>query len=160
MSISATQPSQLTTAERDEFIAFVLKAGEVGAATLSNLVDQAVTLVTLRDGQTLIGTAGIKRPNEGYRRKQFVKAKVEGLIDAYPLELGWVHVHSDHRDKQHSSELVKKALEAVPGRALYATTKSPKMERTLIRHGFAVQGDPYPSKENSTAKLTLFVRPA
>ena len=160
VGIRATEPSKMTTAEKHEFIAFVRKAGEVGAATLPNLVDHAVALVTLRDGQTLIGTAAIKKPNDGYRRQQFIKAKVEGLTDAYRLELGWVHVHPNHRHKGHGHALVAKAVEAVPGQGLYATTKNDEMRPILEAYDFAVQGIPYPSEQNSAAKLALFVRPA
>ena len=160
MSIRVTQRSQMTTAERDEFIAFVRKAGEVDPATLPDLVERAPALVTLHDGQTLIGTAAIKRPYDGHRRGEFEKAKVGELADEYPLELGWVHVHSDHRGNGHGPALVAKAIAAVPGQRLYATTKNDKMKPILEAYAFAVQGDPYSSKEDSTAKLTLFVRPA
>jgi GNAT superfamily N-acetyltransferase len=160
MSIEATKPSDMRRVERDDFIAFVRTAGEVDPATLPNLVDRAVVLVTLREGEALIGTAAIKKPNEGYRRQQFSKANVEALTNAYALELGWVHVHPDHRKKGHGHALVAKAVEAAGGEALYATTKNEKMRPLLEANGFSIQGSPYPSVQDPTAKLTLFCRPA
>lgn len=143
------------------YIAFVLTAGEVNAATLPDLVEQAVALVTLHDGETLIGTAAIKNPYEGHRSREFRKAGCEDQADAYSLELGWVHVHEDHRGQKYGYALVEEAMRSVGHRAVYATTKNNGMRlKVLPRYGFVRTGKDFPSTLKPDEKLSLFTRVA
>lgn len=158
MIVRAAKPSELTTKERDEFIAFVMDAGEVSRAMLPGLVARAAVLVTLHHGLTLVGTSALKVPNEAHRRGEFRKARVGECADAYPLELGWVVVHPDYRGRGHAHALVTTAIEAAPRHGLYATTKTDPMRNILPKHGFVVQGKPYSSILNPQDQLTLFGR--
>jgi predicted GNAT family N-acyltransferase len=148
----------LSISERDEFITFVGKAGEVNTGTLPALVNQALVLLTLSDGPNLIGTAALKRPSDGHRRGEFRKAGVERLADAYPVELGWIVVHEDYRGRGHAHALVTKALDISPKLGTYATTKSDQMRVILPQHGFLILGERYPSELNPNAELSLFGR--
>jgi predicted GNAT family N-acyltransferase len=148
----------MTKQEIDEFIAFVGEGGEVNLATLDGLVNQAEALITLRIDETLIGTAAIKRPHDGYRQGAFRKAGVGALAQRFPLELGWVVVHRDHRRQGHARALVKGALAAVPLHAIYSTTKSDPMRRILPEFGFALQGHAYKSAILADGELSLFGR--
>ena len=159
MHASIAKPAVLTGTDKDEFIAFVLQAGEVNSATLPDLVDRAVALVMMWDRASLIGTAAIKVPNITYPPKVFRKAKVEDQVAAYPFELGWVHVHHTYERQGRGSVLVAAAVEAAEGKGLYATTKSDAMRWMLPKHGFAALGESYASVEDPRAELTLFVRP-
>lgn len=160
MGLLVDRPSDLSPEETDEFIAFVRKAGKVTSKGLSRRIKQADCLVRKYDGDTLIGTAAIKVPDEGYPLGVFTKAGVEGEVDSFPRELGYVHVHKDHQSNGYSTELAKAAIQAVQGQGLYATTTSPRMERTLLRHGFTVLGESYQAEEEPEAELKLFVRRA
>lgn len=62
MTLRVCTADQMTDGERQEFIAFVMEGGQVNALSLPGLVDRAVALVTLHDGQSLIGTAAVKVP--------------------------------------------------------------------------------------------------
>jgi len=160
MIIRTAKPAEMTSRERAAFIAFVSGAGEVGAATLPALVAQAAALVTLHDGPALVGTAAIKAPSDAHRCGEFRKAKAGGQADAYPLELGWVVVDPAYRRRGHARALVAAAMAAVPGQGVYATTKTGQMRKMLPEHGFAVQGEPYPSVLTPEVALTLFGRPS
>lgn len=158
MHAISVKPANMTTAARDEFIAFVLQAGEVNAATLPDLVDRAVALVIMREGASLVGTAAIKTPNVTYPPKVFRKAKVEDQAAAYPFELGWVHVQHAYERQGRGNALVAAAVDAAAGKGLYATTKSEAMRRMLPKLGFTALGTPYVSAEDPGTELTLFVR--
>ncbi|MDX3885206.1 MULTISPECIES: GNAT family N-acetyltransferase [Alphaproteobacteria] len=158
MHAISVKPADMTVAARDEFIAFVIQAGEVNAATLPDLVDRAVAIVIMREGASLVGTAAVKTPNVTYPPKVFRKAKVEGQAPAYPFELGWVHVHHAYERQGRGHALVAAAIHAAAGKGLYATTKSEAMRRMLPKLGFTALGTPYVSAEDPSAELTLFVR--
>ncbi|QYK40241.1 MAG: GNAT family N-acetyltransferase [Paracoccaceae bacterium] len=159
MTLTVTTPEDMTKAERAEFIALVKEAGEVDPKTLPRLVDEAVALVTIYDGETLIGTAALKRPSADYRKKTFKKAGEGAGEAAHPLELGWVHVHNDYECQGHGQRLVQAALDAAKGAGVYATTKNDVMRRMLPKLGFGKAGGDYPSKRKPKEKLSLFTRP-
>ncbi|MET4131788.1 GNAT superfamily N-acetyltransferase [Porphyrobacter sp. MBR-155] len=145
---------------KDAFKAFVIAAREVNAQTLSALVEAAVALVMLYDGDRLIGTAAVKRPHDSHRRGDFRKAKVGVSADSYPLELGWIVVHSEYRGRGHARTLIGAALGATGcSEGIYATTKTARMRALLPEFGFEVQGETYPSTLDNTVDLTLFARP-
>ncbi len=144
---------------KDAFKAFVIAAGEVNAKTLPALVEAAVALVMLYDGDRLIGTAAVKRPYDSRRRGYFRKANVGAVADSYPLELGWIVVHSDYRGRGHARTLIGAALAAAgSSEGIYATTKTARMRALLPKFGFEIQGQPYPSNLDKTVDLTLFAR--
>lgn len=158
MVIRAASPLDMTEQERDEFTAFVGDAGEVSLATLPGLVEQAASLITAYVDGKLIGTAAIKRPHPGHRRDEFAKAGAMPHADSFPLELGWVVVHPDHRQRGLGRAMVAAAVSAAPREGLYATTKTEGMKRILARLGFEKLGSEYPSALNTHVPVTLFVR--
>lgn len=152
-----SRPTSMTIAEKDEFVAFVREAGKVTSQGLPDRVYRADFLVRMYDDGTLIGTAAIKVPDGGYPEGVFANAKAEGQADLYPRELGYVHVAEAHQSKGYSIALVEAAMSAAHGQALFATTASERMEKTLKRHGFTVLGEPYQSKDPNDV-LKLFVQ--
>lgn len=160
MKLTVTKPSDMREADRAAFIDFVKEAGEVDPKTLPGLVDQAVALVTIHEGETLIGTAALKRPSADYRKRTFRKAGQEDAEASHPLELGWVHVHQVHERKGHGLRLVEAALEAAKGEGVYATTKNDAMRRMLPKASFVKAGDDYPSTRKPEEMLALYTRTA
>lgn len=160
MKLTVTKPSDMRKEDRAAFIDFVNEAGEVDPDTLPGLVDQAVALVTIHEGETLIGTAALKRPSADYRKRTFKKAGQEEAEAAHPLELGWVHVHQDHERKGHGLRLVEAVLEAAKDEGVYATTKNDAMRRMLPKASFAKGGSDYPSTRRPKEKLSLYIRAA
>ncbi len=158
MQLTISKPSDITTVTRSAFIDFVRRAGEVNVATLPALVDEAIAIVTIYEGEALIGTAALKRPASDYRSGIFKKAGLEALVAAHPLELGWVHVHSDHEGKGHGYRLVEAALQKAANSGVYATTKNDTMRRMLPKFSFAKVGVDYPSALKPDENLSLFTR--
>jgi hypothetical protein len=99
-------PSQMTDAERAEFINLVLLGGQVNRHTLPHLIDHAETLVGLYLNEMLVGTAAIKNPHPEHREGDFYKAGVVDQAADYPLELGWIVTHPKHRSKGLARKLV------------------------------------------------------
>lgn len=158
MIVRSGKPRDMSEQDRKDFIAFVLEAGEVDPNTLPDLVARAAALITLHDGETLVGTAAVKRPYNGHRRDIFELAGVSEHADAYPLELGWLHVRSDYRKGGRSHLLMARAIELAEGFGLYATTKTAAMHHILPAHGFHVLGSPYVSTLDPNTKVSLFCR--
>ena len=156
--VKTESPARLSPSEKAGFVAFVTGAGEVDPETLPGLVDRAAALVMLLDGDAIIGTAAIKTPFAAHRQGEFEKAKVPQQAAVFPLELGWIVVHPDHRRQGHAHTLVAAAVGAASDSGLYATTKTDQMRPILEENGFVVQGEPYPSVLNPAVMLTLFGR--
>jgi len=156
----AIPPLEMAEAEKKEFIALVSAGGEVLEYGLPERVDQALALVTIRDGDTLVGTAAIKAPALAYRQAHFKKAGVADRAIDYALELGWIVVRDTHRGKGYVRILVETALAAAAGCGVYATTKSAQIRHVLPDYGFMIQGAPYASALEPDAQLTLLARPA
>ncbi|MCY1172824.1 GNAT family N-acetyltransferase [Sphingomonas echinoides] len=159
MIVRIEKPAHLSAVEKATFVAFVAGAGEVDPETLNVLVERAAALVMLLEGDTIIGTAAIKTPFAAHRQGEFEKATVPKQATAFPLELGWIVVHPDHRRRGHARTLVTAAVQTASSGGLYATTKTDQMRQILEESGFAVQGEPYRSVLNPTVMLTLFGRP-
>jgi GNAT superfamily N-acetyltransferase len=159
MTVRIEKPAHLSAADKAAFVAFVASAGEVDPNTLPALVDRAATLVLLLEGDEIIGTAAVKTPFPAHRQGEFDKAAVPQHEAAFPLELGWIVVHPNHRRRGHARTLVAAAVEAASNIGLYATTKTDQMRPILEESGFIVQGEPYKSALNPTVMLTLFGRP-
>ena len=160
MDMRSGAPIELASRDKSDFIAFVTSAGEVDPATLPALVNRAARLVMLFDAEALIGTAAVKTPYDLHRLGEFAKAKVPDLANAFPLELGWVVIHPDHRARGHGRALVAATVGLVPDRGIYATTKTPAMRAILKERGFAALGQSYPSVLNPEVNLSLFGRGA
>ena len=160
MTIRTGKPSKFVPSDKAAFVEFVAAAGEVDRAILPRLVDDAVALVMLFERDELIGTAATKTPYSAHRRGEFAKANAAENADAFPLELGWVVVHSEYRKRGHAPELVRAAVGLVADQGVYATTKTPRMLTILSECGFKSLGKPYPSFLKPDALLTLLIRPA
>lgn len=156
MTLHICTANEMTDGEKQEFIAFVLKGGQVNAQSLPGLVDRAVALVTLHDGQTLIGTAAVKVPNVGHHNGDFAKAGVKERASIFPFELGWVH--SSQSGKGNGRRLVAAAVGAAGDRSVYATTKTDEMKHLLPDYGFVILGRPFRSAKVLDADLILYVR--
>jgi GNAT superfamily N-acetyltransferase len=158
MNIQAAKPNEMGNDARQEFIAFVQAAAEVDPDTLPDLVDRAAYLLTLRDGETLVGTLAIKTPYAGHHQAVFGLAGVPDQAAQYPFELGWLHVHKDHQGQGLSHRLMASAIACAGDDGLYATTKTAAMHVILPAHGFRTLGSPYASALEADGQVTLFCR--
>lgn len=152
------KPSGLSSQAINDFVEFVVAGGEINPATMPALVAQAISLVTLHQNETLIGTAAIKMPFAGHHQNEFAKANVAPLAASYPYELGWVVVDSAYRKQGHGRTLVSHAIDQLDCHAVYATTKSNSMRTMLSEFGFRPLGDTYPSELDPKVLLSLYGR--
>ena len=155
---SICKPCEMTDNEKEEFIALVLKGGQVAKGTLEDLVDRAEFLVRLFEHDALIGTAAVKSPYEDHRRGEFCKAGVADRADDFPLEIGWIVVHPDHQGKGYSRKLVQSAVEASRDDGVYATTRTDKIKNILPDFGFKKIGVEFESDLNKEQYISLFVK--
>jgi len=160
MEPTSKAPRECTKVELAAFCRLVRDGGQVHDAGLEERVERAKKLVLLYDDATLAGTAAIKDPTPGYRRRVFQKAQVPDLEHAYRLELGYVVVEKDYKGRKLSRLLVEAALEGFTSTALFATSRADRerMHRTLARYSFSRVGEAYMSDEEQCDVL-LFVRP-
>lgn len=159
MIVRIEKPAHLSPTEKAAFVAFVAGAGEVDPGTLPGLVDRAAVLVMLLEGDAIVGTTAIKTPFAEHQQGEFEKAMIPHQAAAFPLELGWIVVHPNHRRHGHARTLVAAAVKAASDDGIYATTKTDQMRPILEENGFTVQGESYRSVLNPTVMLTLFGRP-
>ncbi len=145
--------------ELDDFVAFVRAGGEVASKDLPKRVRRAYALAFLRNGDCLIGVAGLKLPFPNYRNKVSIGSGFDLSTQDFPLELGWVFVLPSARGGRKSRPLCEPLIEAADGRGIFATSHVEKgaMHATLKNLGFSRQGGEWPSSQ-SPGNLWLFVK--
>ena len=158
MKTGGRAPAECSGLEVARFCELVRAGGEVDEAGLRERVMRAERLVFSRDGDCIVGVAGLKNPYDEYRAGVFAKAGVSNPSD-FPLELGWVFVVPERRGQGLSNGLVESGVAGVET-GVFATSwvDNAAMHSGLRRYGFEQAGQPYES-ERSERKLLLFVRP-
>ena len=161
MVTKVKQPRECTEAELGSFCTLVREGEEVAPATLDDLVRAAEALAFLEHGGAVVGVAGLKKPNIGYKERVFKAAGLAAQARRYALELGWVFVAAAHRGNGLSRELAEAAMSRAGSAAVFATTRvdNVPMQRTLERIGFARGGSPWRSRRGAH-QLALYLRVA
>lgn len=133
--------------------------GEVNDQTLSSLVSGSLLLAFARRNETLVAIGAVKRPNDSYRTKIFLKAGVLERMADFEHELGWIYVDPAARGNGLSRKIVDVLLTAPTSGHLYATSRvnNLAMHTTLKHFGFTEAGAPYPSSLNEP-QIQLFLR--
>jgi hypothetical protein len=159
LRVEVKAPGTCSDDEIEEFRALVASAGEVAVAGLEGRVRSAALLSFLRHGPKLIGVAGLKRPSPNHRAEVQMGAGIQMNDADAPLELGWVHVHPDHRGGK-SMRLCAPLIEGAGGSGVFATSRANNaaMHATLAKLRFERRGGEWPSGLNPE-ELWLFVRP-
>ena len=149
-------PEQL----RKQFMALVLKGGEVRKDTLPGLVDNALLIGFVWAGQTLAAVGGVKRPNVSYRAGVFNKAALSDP-GRYPYELGWIFVDEHFRKMGMARALTSKLVHAAGDSPVYATSRvgNGGMHKALLDAGFQQAGQPYAGRRKGE-QLQVFLKPA
>lgn len=110
---------------------------------------------------SLVAIAGLKRPDEQYRRSVFESARVELGATEYELELGWVYVHPEDRGTGLGADLCRQLIARAAHDGVLATTRPDNVPMTTILASlaFTLVGRPFPHTRRKES-LALFVRPA
>lgn len=159
LRVASNPPCTCPAADIDAFEALVLEGSEVDPNGLSQRISRAQRLAFTFSDQDLVGVAALKHPNIKYRKSVFVKSNSSRSPAAFPLELGWVYVKRDYRDRGISRLLVQELVRGIGEKNVFATswTDNSAMHRSLEGFGFIREGKPYTS-DIRTEKLQLFVR--
>ena len=159
--VCAAEPQEFQPKEIDDFVAFVLAGGEVSANGLRDLVMQSPQIAFVREGECLLGVAGLKNPRESYRKKVAGASKTAIPAKDFPFELGWVFILPSAQGRGLSFPLCQPLVTAAKGSGIFSTSRTTKdrMHRTLEKLGFARTGAEWASKEND-GDLALFLRNA
>ncbi len=154
-------PSEFAPKEIDEFVALVLAGGEVTPNGLRARVAQAAQLAFLREGGSLIGVGGLKRPSSHHRAEVAEGSSIALPAGDFPLELGWVFILPGSRRKGLSITLCRPLVSAAKGQGIFATSQTDNlgMHRTLVKLDFLRIGDEWPSQQRS-GSLALFTKNA
>jgi hypothetical protein len=159
--VCAASPAEFQPKEIDDFVAFALAGGEVTGIGLRNRVLRAACISYLRTDECLLGVAGLKSPDPGYRARVEKKSKTRLDDGNFPYEIGWVFILPSAREKKLSLPLCQPLVSAARGAGIFATSRATLvgMHRTLEKLGFVRTGSEWPSKEND-GNLALFLKQA
>src|SRR5258708_19554949 len=86
--VCAASPKAFRSIEIDDFVAFVLAGGEVTGQGLRSRVLQAACISYLKSDDCLLGVAGLKSPDSGYRARVAKHSKTKLLEKHFPYHLG------------------------------------------------------------------------
>ena len=159
--VTAKSPTDCGAAELHDFVSLVLQGGEVSPHGLSERVANARGLSFLRRDGSLVGVAGLKKPEDSYRHRISFSAKFDLSQESFPLELGWVFLLISARGAKLSLPLCEPLIQAAGGAGIFATSRASNsgMHATLAKLGFRRAGEGWFSKQ-AAQKLSLFVRDA
>lgn len=145
---------------RQQFVALVIKGGEVRKDTLPSLVDNALVIGFVWVEQTMAAVGGVKRPNVGYRARVFDKAALPDP-GRYPYELGWVFVDERFRSLGIARALTARLVNALEDMPVYATSRANNvgMHKALLGAGFRQAGQPYAGRRRGE-QFRVFLKPA
>jgi GNAT superfamily N-acetyltransferase len=150
-------PASLTETEIGDFIAMVRAGGEIGGNVLERNVRAAASLLTVRQGECLVGVAALKNPLPSYRKKIQEKSGVDLDPTKFPLELGYVFVLPSAGGQGIATALCATALGDRDQLGIFATTRVDAMAHILCKLGFQQAGRSYASTP-SKGPLRVFVR--
>ena len=154
---STLSPSECSPQALADFENLVIEAGTVDPEGLTQRIREASRLLFLRksNGQ-LVGVGALKRPQLGYRRKVFAKARTITPPDEYRVEVGWVAVAKSYQARGLSRRIIGQLLSLAENENLFATTRADaRAMRFAADHGFKPAGKPYPSSRGYDLVLYL-----
>jgi GNAT superfamily N-acetyltransferase len=157
-TVELKEPSACNEEERREFARLVREGFSGSDGTLLRRIDGARMLAfCYATDDSLAAIAGLKAPDERYRRDLFEKAFVPGSVTQYNIELGWVYVVPPHRGEGIAKELCRRLVILVPWAGVFATTRAGNapMIQILKALGFDQAGKPYSRREE---KLVVYLR--
>ena len=157
---SILSPSDCSPQAVADFEDLVTKYGTVDPEGLTQRIREASRLLFLRESNgRLVGVGALKRPQLGYRRKVFAKARATTPPDEYRVELGWVAVAKSHRGRGLWRRIIGQLISVAENENLFATTRADERAmRFAADYGFRLAGKPYPGGRGYD--LVLYLRNA
>lgn len=143
----------LTERETEECLRVIKEGGAVSMTSAIKEFPEAATVAIKRRGGLIVGVGVIKKRRPDYASK--ITERSGFPFDRNMDELGYVAISADQRGKKFSREIVVGLLSASSGQALFATTSSEPMKRTLRGAGFIEKGHDWTGKSGATLSLWI-----
>src|SRR5687768_5046062 len=121
-TVCSGPPAGFEPKEIDDFVAFVLAGGEVTSDGLKDRVMGAPSIAYLRTKGCLLGVAGLKSPESGYRKSVAAKSHTRLTEEEFPYELGWVFILPSARGRKLSLPLCQPLIAAAKSAGVFATS--------------------------------------
>ncbi len=151
--IKAGAPSKVSLKDLSQCIGIVKAGNAVDPDSATVEMHRAQVLAIASAGNLIVGVGAIKRLRPEY---SFEIAEKSGVpFDPNTSELGYVSVDAKHRGQRLSGRIVQELLSGHEG-ALFATTSSERMKRTLAQAGFVQKGSEWAGGKNQ--QLSLWVK--
>ena len=151
--LRANAPSKFSLRDLSLCIGLVRKGNAVDPASAAVKLPRSKILALALAGNLVIGVGAIKRRRPGYVRQIAEGSGVS--FDPNTSELGYIAVDPEHRGQRLSERIVGELLAKHDG-ALFATTSSERMKRTLARVGFVERGHTWPGRNGE--QLSLWIK--
>ena len=151
--IKAGAPNRISLRDLSQCMR-IIKAGDAVDPDSSALeIPRAQVLAIASTGKLIVGVGAIKRPRPKYSLEIAERSGVP--FDPNTPELGYVAVDKKHRGQRLSGRIVKELLSSFEG-ALFATTSSERMKKTLAQAGFVQKGSEWNGRKNQ--ELSLWIK--
>lgn len=152
--VTTCLPSTLNAAEVTRCITIIRNGSAVNPESATTGFPNAALLAVARSKNEIVGVGVIKERRPKYAAS---KAKNSGFeFDKNTLELGYIAVDADHRNKGLSACIAAR-LVAEHSDQLFATTSDAFMRKTLRKVGFRKKGVDW---KGTTGMLSLWYKPA
>lgn len=142
----------------DLFVSLVKEGGEVSETGLQFRVENSHMLALTYAGNEIIGVGALKNPDVVYSENVFKNTSEN--FEEYPLELGWIYIKPEFREKGIATEIVSKLLEKRDGKGVFMTSRTDTLAMTKIAFDFGFQkiGTPRKSSIDKSRFIQLYVR--
>ncbi|MDE2184648.1 MAG: hypothetical protein KGJ78_16635 [Alphaproteobacteria bacterium] len=144
----------LTKDQQQTVLQILKNGGAVSVSSAKKALPNATALVLLRHHGAIVGIGTIKPERVGYAKDKQAPEKAGYAFDPKMLELGYVVVHNDHRNKKLSGDIVTALLTRYDG-PLFATTDAPNMKHTLRNRDFVQRGQEWKGKRGTLSLWLL-----
>jgi ribosomal protein S18 acetylase RimI-like enzyme len=128
---------ELSSAELEACSATIENGGAVSANTMRRALPNCTLFAIARTGGQIVGVGAIKAVRTDYTARVSKKSGVD--FPPHTLELGYVAVHRDHRNRGLAQRLATSLASSIADR-LFATTDEEWMKRILSKAGFVKKG--------------------
>lgn len=154
------KPKDCSDIERGLFRDLVLLGGEVIQEGFNQRINNAERLIFCRQGETIVGVAGLKRPDPFYRDGVARKSGLDLSEKHWPFEFGWAFICPGARGHHLSYRLVECALDGI-NCGVYSTSRADnkRMHSALCKGKFIQAGKDYPAIDNP-GDIYVFLRKA
>ncbi len=152
--VTAIPGDELSKGEFVACIAIIKSGRAVNLDSAAAELLKAPLVAIARSGDTIVGVGAVKRVRKGYA---LAIAGYSGTVfDSGTSELGYVAVDRDHWGHRLSHRIVA-ALMSQRRDAMFATTDSEPMKKTLARAGFTKKGHEWRGEKGT---LSLWIKKA